>query len=123
MQVSQTQLRVLQVVVLLGALAVASGIILFFLLSDTGERAADITRREAMQRVQDAATVHFNRTRSYTAVCDEVGVPDYARCHSTRDAYAMEVTLRGGQQYYCIDSSGIAGVHAESKGEAVHCPQ
>lgn len=123
MQVSQTQLRLLQVVVLLGALAVAGGIILFFLFSDTSERATDLARREAMQRVQDAATVHFNRTLSYTAVCDEVGVPDYARCHSTRDAYAMEVTLRDGQQYYCIDSSGAAGVHSASKGEAVQCPR
>ena len=91
--------------------------------SDSELSAEDVVTQANLASMQRSANRYRSRMLDYGGVCRSIGI-DRAKytCTESRDAYAIEGQLSDGR-YYCVDSTGFAGVQARSRDGNTACAQ
>ncbi len=118
-----TLIELLVVIAIIGILAA----VVLASLNDARDGGKDASAKGSMTSVRNQAELFYNNNSYvYTNVCADADVAALVTaagtasggatdCDSGTQAYAAEVTLTTGD-FFCVDSTGFAGVQAATKG-------
>lgn len=82
---------------------------------------ADLARESQLRTLQIAAEAYHSKLLDYGGVCKSIGVnPEKQNCVENTETYAIDEQLSGGS-YFCVDSSGFAGMTSTSHGGSGVC--
>lgn len=85
--------------------------------------AQDLSHQANMRAFQASAETYKRRLLDYSGMCSDIGINrEVYRCNENTESYAIEVPLSTGE-YYCVDSSGFAGVTENSVRGSTSCAQ
>ena len=122
-----TLIELLVVIAIIGILAA----VVLASLNDARDSGADASAKTSMNNIRNQAEIYYN-TNGYSygsatgGVCDDTELGELmtaagaqtqttADCLNAPTAYAAEIELRSGD-FFCVDSTGFAGVQSSTKG-------
>lgn len=112
MRLNKPVFLLIQLLILLGALAIVVVVMLYVTSSRDG-MVHDTNTQAVLKRLETSASSYHRRLDSYEAMCGDIGVPEGFYCTETGSDFSIETTLTDGS-YYCTDSTGYFGPNSGS---------
>lgn len=94
-----------------------------FTVSHSTQSPVDIDRESNLRTMQISAQAYRGKLLDYGGLCRSIGVDNKTyHCTENTETYAIEAQLSDGS-YFCVDSTGFAGVRYTSYGKVPQCTQ
>lgn len=94
-----------------------------FSVAKNTQNPVDIARESQLRTMQLAAEAYRAKLLDYVGVCKSIGVDhETYNCVERGEVYAIEAPLSDGT-FFCVDSTGFAGINSISQGNSGKCSQ